>query len=120
MSRFTIGVALLRRRDHRGVDDLAAHWQKPGGQQRRVKAAEENLDCRFTRAALFALRILDQKPAFGDGKCGFDPAQGPSHGGNTGSNPIWDAKDIRRLGAGSVREPRHSPQILHKPYAVGR
>ena len=42
------------------------------------QSGRRNLDCRFTRAAL--LRILDQEPAFGGGKCGFDPAQGPSHG----------------------------------------
>src|SRR5271156_1902462 len=35
-----VGIALLGRGDNRGIDDLAAHRQKPGRRERRVKALE--------------------------------------------------------------------------------
>jgi hypothetical protein len=41
-----LGVALLWRGDDRGVDDLAAHCQKPGRRQHCVKALEHNLNRR--------------------------------------------------------------------------
>lgn len=44
---FGLGVALLGRRDNRGVDDLSAHREKAGLRQRRVKAREQNLDRRL-------------------------------------------------------------------------
>jgi hypothetical protein len=39
-----IVIALLGRGDDRGIDDLAAHRQKAGHCQRRIKALEHNLD----------------------------------------------------------------------------
>jgi len=41
-----LGVALLRRRDDRGIDDLTAHRQKPGRRERRIEAFEQNRDRR--------------------------------------------------------------------------
>ena len=47
LALLAVGVALLWRGDDRGVDDLAAHRQKPGRRQRRLKALKQNLDRRF-------------------------------------------------------------------------
>src|SRR5215467_2142799 len=43
-----IRIALYRRGDNRGIDDLAAHRQEPGRGQCRIEPIEENLDRRFT------------------------------------------------------------------------
>src|SRR5262249_24487203 len=43
-----IAIALFRRGDNRGIDDLAAHRQEPGRGQCRIEPIEENLDSRFT------------------------------------------------------------------------
>src|SRR6202049_2047355 len=37
LALLAVGVALLRRGDNRGIDDLAAHRQKPGCRERRIK-----------------------------------------------------------------------------------
>ncbi len=42
-----VGVALRRCGDDRGVDDLAAHRQKPGRRERPSEALEQHLDRRF-------------------------------------------------------------------------
>ena len=44
-----VGVALLWRGDDRGVDDLAAHRQKPSRREGPIKALKQDLDRRFPR-----------------------------------------------------------------------
>jgi hypothetical protein len=44
---FAIDVALLRRGDTRGVDDLAAHRRNPTAANAASNSLEENLDRRF-------------------------------------------------------------------------
>jgi hypothetical protein len=47
-------------------------------------------------------RVFDgnyREPALAEAKCGFDSVQGPSHGGNTGSNPIGDVSKMKSSGA---------------------
>src|ERR1041384_764061 len=44
---FAVGIALFRRGDNRGIDNLAAHRQEPGRGQCRIEPLEENLDRRL-------------------------------------------------------------------------
>src|SRR5512133_2291682 len=44
---FAVGIALLGCGDNRGVDDLAAHRQKPSRRERGIKALKQDLDRRF-------------------------------------------------------------------------
>jgi transposase len=58
-----VGVALLWPGDDQSVDDLAAHRQKPGPGQRRVKALKQNLD--RGRPAILARVSASPKPQIG-------------------------------------------------------
>src|SRR5215470_2205019 len=49
LALLAVGVALLRRGDDRGVDDLPAHCQIPGRRERGIEALEQNLNRRLAR-----------------------------------------------------------------------
>src|SRR5271170_2369164 len=54
-----LGVALLWRRDDRGIDDLTAHRQKPGRRERCIEAFDQNRDRRVALNLGAGQRLAD-------------------------------------------------------------
>jgi hypothetical protein len=84
-----VGIALLRRGDNLGVDDLAAHRQKPDCRQRRIEAVKQHFDRRLTHESGPRQRFAEGPDRVGVRHCVGQPQPEKPHERQSVSDQVF-------------------------------